>query len=346
MKKLLVFFCVFCSFTLSAQSLEGFVFDQNNKPIPAVSVYLDGTTLGTSTDSKGKYTIYANSKINTNLVFRCIGYETFYVANPFQNNSQQIFMTLKQEALDEVIIKNDGFSRKDKLAVFRATFLGFTEAGKSCKIKNEDDINFKYDFKTNTLFASSDNPLIIENDYLEYEVLFDIYSFQVNFSKKSIDAHYIIRSSFLGTTNYNDVSNSKKIIKKRDQVYYGSSKHFFKNLSNNIWNKNEFLLFRGKFQTDPKFHFKIEDENGANKVTILQNEIKAGLLKKAGYEFYAAFNILYNKSDSSKIIFYTPTFVVDDFGNTSNISDIEFGGGLSTQKVGDMLPLDYVPVKK
>jgi len=119
MSRILLF--LFCLFTINvfSQTLEGNVFDENKKPMLGVSVYLDGTTIGTSTDENGKYSLRVNSKINTSLIIRFVGYETFFVSNPFDNNNLIVCLTPKQVVLDEVVIQKDPFTREEKLKIFR-----------------------------------------------------------------------------------------------------------------------------------------------------------------------------------------------------------------------------------
>ena len=354
MKKI-VFFLSFllCYVNCYAQTLEGTVFDNNKNPISGVSVYLDGTTLGTSTDENGKYILTANSKINTNLVFRFIGYETYFASNVFENNFQKVYLQPKVESLEEVTISSELLSRAIKLKIFKQVFLGNTKGGLSCKILNEDDISLRFNSKTQTLKASSNNPIIIENDYLDYKIQFDIYNFEAELlidtkdvSLKSRGEGFAIkRSLYFGTTSYTDIAQNQKVKEKRNKAYYGSSKHFFQNLSNDNWNKDEFLLFKGKYQTNPKLHFAIEKQGDLKKITVLHNQKNEVLLNKKT-DFYATFNVLFNKRKQSKIAFYTDTLYVDSYGNTSNISDIEYGGIFSNSKVGDMLPMDFIPSQK
>jgi hypothetical protein len=338
----LIFICLF-SLNIFCQTIEGIVFDENKIPIIGASVYLDGTTITTLTNENGKYFLNVKSEINTSLVIRFMGYETVVIVNPFENNNRKIYLVPKHVVLDEVVIKKDYFTRDQKMQLFRDQFLGTTKAGKSCKITNEEDINFEYDYKTNTLFATSDNPLQIDNPYLGYQIEFDLYEFHVKFRKKSIKNADVTKSLFLGTTLYNEINKEFKIKKIRDNVYNGSSMHFFKNLSENRWGKDLFLLFKGSFQDIPEHYFTISKEGKLKKISIASNIKYEGLLVGSEPRFYAGFNFLYKKKKQSKVVFLTNVFYVDEYGNNSDSDKIEFGGDLATRKLGDMLPMNYVP---
>ena len=77
------------------------------------------------------------------------------------------------------------------------------------------------------------------------------------------------------------------------------------------------------------------------KVTILVNDLKDVLLAGKKPKFYSEYNVLYKKKEQSQIIFKTDTLYVDNFGNNLNVKDVEYSGVLSTQKMGDLLPMNY-----
>lgn len=343
MKKILVIFICFSSLNTFCQTIEGTVFDENKLPIVGASVYLDGTTIAALTNENGNFFLNLKSKINTLLVIRFMGYETVSIANPFENNNRKIYLVPKQVLLNEVVIRKDYFTRSQKMQLFRDQFLGTTKAGKLCKINNEEDINFKYDYKTNTLSATSDNPLKIDNPYLGYQIEFDLYEFYVKFLKKSIKNKDVTKSLFLGTTLYNEINKESKIKKNRGNVYSGSAMHFFKNLSENLWGKEFFLLFKGSLQDFPEHYFTINKVGKLNKISIASDIKYEGLLVGSEPRFYASFNFLYNKKKQSKAVFLTNVFYVDEYGNNSDSDKIVFGGDLATRKLGDMLPMNYIP---
>nr|WP_315140052.1 carboxypeptidase-like regulatory domain-containing protein [uncultured Flavobacterium sp.] len=338
--RLLLFFLLF-SYVAFAQAIQGTVLDEQKKPLPGATVYLDGTTISTLTDADGKYYLVVKEKINSSLVISYLGYNSVFIANPFENNNQNVTLSLKPEALKEVVIVKNGFSRKSMLNIFREYFLGRTVAGKSCKIENEDEISFVYDYDNNLLTASSSVPLLVNNEYLGYKIKFDLYEFSLKFYKKSIKSQDVTQSLFLGTALFSEVINDEKVKLRREKVYQGSSMHFFKNLTNTIWGKDDFLLFRKSFQADPSQFFKIEDNGDLKKVTILVNDLKDVLLAGKKPKFYSVYNVLYKKKDQSQIVFKTDTLYIDNFGNNLNVKDVEYSGVLSTKKMGDLLPMNY-----
>ena len=340
MKKLFFLFLITFSINSTGQTLQGTVFDENKKPVMGVSIYLDGTTIETATDENGKYILNLKEKINTSLVIRFLGYETIYITDPFKNSTLKIFLVPKEIQLNEVVITKELFNRQQKLKVFREQFLGTSKAGKSCIISNEDIIDFEYDYETNTLNASANSPLTIKNSYLGYEIEFDLHEFYLHFYKKSIKSTDVIKSFFLGTTFYREITEGKKINKKRENIYNGSQMDFLKNLSENKWGKDDFLFFVGSMQANPELYFKLYNEENATKIILTDNQIDKVMLRNKP-KFYAEYNLLYNKKEQSKIIFLTDTIYIDEFGNNSNAGDIEFSGAIGKKRLGDMLPMNY-----
>ena len=71
-KLLLTAVLAFCGMEAFAQTITGKVTDQDNKPLPGVSVYLKGTTTGVITDNQGNYSLNNRTGSKT-IVFSCVG---------------------------------------------------------------------------------------------------------------------------------------------------------------------------------------------------------------------------------------------------------------------------------
>lgn len=88
-------------------SLKGMVLASDGNPAPFVSVYLQGTTLGTSTDQEGKFILYNLPTGPQTIVFKAIGFE----AQEKQINitagsilEQNIKLDESTQALSEVVV--------------------------------------------------------------------------------------------------------------------------------------------------------------------------------------------------------------------------------------------------
>ncbi|QZK90460.1 carboxypeptidase-like regulatory domain-containing protein [Flavobacterium sp. CHNK8] len=318
-----------------AQSISGKVVDEKSKPIEAVNVYFDGTTIGTLTDKNGNFTLNFGAKLNSILVVNCLGYNPEYITNFKPNEFLNIKLNMSVNVLREVVVQRDGFPRAQKMEVFKKQFLGTTKHGKSTVIENEEDIYFAYDAKTKVLEAFADNPLRIINNSLGYKINYQLVKFDCKLYPWTTMPKAVRNCYYAGLTRFESISNLAKIKKKRNAVYDGSRLHFFRSVAANNWKNDGFRLFRKSWEVNPAAFFAVKDTLDFKKITVTTNKYQPAIVK-----ILAEFDLL-RKGDQSKIIFETDTFFVDKLGNNSHSDKIYFSGSMSEQKVGDMLPMDY-----
>lgn len=109
----LSFVFLLASLQANAQTaVSGVVKDDLNEPLPGVNVKVKGTTIGTSTDVTGKYTL--NVPANATLVFSFIGYtdQEIAVGNQTTVNMQ---LTNSSTSLNEVVVVGYGTQQKKDL---------------------------------------------------------------------------------------------------------------------------------------------------------------------------------------------------------------------------------------
>lgn len=340
MKKIhLLFVCFFFYSQLCAQTINGKVFDENNLPLYGVSVYFDGTTIGTTTNEDGFFELKMNTVPNATFVISYIGYESVFL-NTIQSPIE-IKLKASSIALKEVVLEPIPFSRKEMLAVFREQFLGKTKGGKNCVILNEDAIRFSYDSKSFKLSAFADEKLKIKNNYLGYSIEFEMIDFYALYSKRTLSTEFARSSFFAGTSFYQEMIDAEKSFdKNRVSSYLGSTMHFFKNLTEKKWGKEDFVLYERSFPTNADLFFEISDFEQLKKVSIKVKETNS-LISIGATKFYKSFSILYRNKEQSKVTFRTPVFYVDAFGNHTNIDQIDFSGEISKKRFGDMLPVNF-----
>ncbi|HEY9007902.1 SusC/RagA family TonB-linked outer membrane protein [Ohtaekwangia sp.] len=120
-RPLMVFIFCFC-FAYAARSqsatVNGTVTSKSDgAPLPGVNVTVKGTTIGTSTDSDGKYTINASG--SATLVFSFIGYAPQEVP---VNNQTAVDVVLEEDIsqLGEVVVTAFGLEREKKALTYSA----------------------------------------------------------------------------------------------------------------------------------------------------------------------------------------------------------------------------------
>jgi TonB-linked SusC/RagA family outer membrane protein len=101
--------------SLFAQTVSGVVSDENGIPLPGLSVVIEGTTTGTTTDMDGKYSLKLPEAGTYKLVFSYLGYtkSTQEVkVGDGETKSLTFNMQPSAEALDEFVVVGYGVQRK------------------------------------------------------------------------------------------------------------------------------------------------------------------------------------------------------------------------------------------
>lgn len=354
-KALFLFFLIFGFYSLNAQTISGYVYDDvEKKPLEGALVYLDGTTLKTNTDAKGFFSLTSLQDISGVLVVSYLGYQNYLLNNPF-DNTKPVSVLLKENTtrLDEVVInKTKGpFSRKEMLKAFREQFLGQSVAGSSCKILNEKDIYFDYDPTVRILKAMTVRPLQIINKRLKYTLVFDLAGFEVAYKDRSLNSSYVNRSFFAGTTFFTDTSEKGNADKKRKAAYRGSQMHFLKALTQKQLKKEKYDFYVDRLPDDPEKYFIIKDTLNVKKVTVvpLPQEKQKPSVSSISFNYTPErskyhnmrYTFLHDKKNQSFLNFDKGIFYVDENGLFGPVTEVMFGGYMGNLKAGDMLPADY-----
>jgi len=353
-------------------TISGVICDQDTKlPISNVHVYLDGTSIQTITNNSGRFELKPKSVINTKLVIHHLSYETYIIDRPFEGLPDTLYIQEQIQTLNEIIVSADRFSRRQKLKAFREQFLGLSRAGRSCTIINEDDIQISVNMLSQRLFAFSDKPIEVVNNYLGYKISFILVDFWIQYgSEIRNNEHFFnltndhMQDVFLSViSSFNDLAPDRNNIQQRRiNVYEMSPNFFFKSLANDALTENKFTLYnRGvpgasrangfrvisfinAVQVDHRQYFAIQDTLTQKLIHIIPDtDIYKGIGSHSGQPLSGIISVLNqrNKTNPSDIYFTTDSFLVDRYGNTDQIDKIWFSGQMGTYRAGDMLPLDY-----
>ncbi|TCO28687.1 carboxypeptidase-like protein [Pedobacter psychrotolerans] len=102
----LLLFCSLANFAIAQQhTISGTIRDTGGQPVPFASIYIKNTTIGTSANVDGKYTIKLNSGQYT-LSFRAVGYkQQDHIVNPVENINLDVKLSSESYTLDNVTIR-------------------------------------------------------------------------------------------------------------------------------------------------------------------------------------------------------------------------------------------------
>lgn len=293
MKKIifLLFCLLFC--TISAQvRISGKVYDEIDEPLAGASVYINNTTIGTSTNFEGEF-ILEIPKGRYNLVISYIGYESIREKIDDNTNHTSLIFRLKPKRtlLDEVVIRKNkisGLKRREYLQLFRYHFLGDSRMARTCKIENRDAIEFDFDSVTRTLEVSAKEPLRIINNGLGYNITYDLVNFELTLDKVN----------YVGNVRYEEQKGSMrdklKWFKNRQAAFKGSSSHFLKSIQENKVEKEGFLVDLIDRKHNPK-HPSLKEIQQAKDIYQKRREGKERdylLSKKGELDYYEAIRVI------------------------------------------------------
>ncbi len=310
-------------------SVSGYVRDNETKePLLGVSIFYDGSTIGTVTDERGYFQLSTSRRMAGSLIFDFLGYETVILSEVKEGSLGTIFLKDKPLELDEVVLQPDTWSRIKKLRIFRKEFLGTTSAGIRCKILNEDDIRLYYNAEENRLYAFAKKPIIIRNRHLGYQVKYNLVDFEADFFEQTNDT-VITKSTYMaGTLFFTDLDKDKpkkRHLNNREETYLGSSMHFMRSLASQTLTEEGFAIFKKRFQVNPKEVYGVKPIAGLTQV-IQRVERLA---------------ITFNGADQSFLRVSENPFFIDGYGNYTPSRNLFFGGKIGENRAGDLLPLDY-----
>lgn len=347
--------------------LQGRVVNQaTGKPLQGVSIYFNNTSLGTSTNGEGQFSIPLPGMENAELIISSVGYERL-VYKPdvaaIQNKTIVFKLTQKEVQLKDVLILTDAV-RKKYLAIFEREFLGITEEASHSSIENKRDIYFTSGGSSNSFMAYSDTPLVIINKMLGYRISFELVEFFYDQQSG--------RTSYYGYTRFDELGEKNRWIKNRRNCYYGSTVHFFRSLiANQLQPEGYHVYMLNPVRMSG-------DNNNTSKQPAAQQmdvavEVTAAQIIRADTSNINNYNytvtvpgklmVQYGKNPSSKNYLTHNTFIqgslptgvrsyvtvtnavisLNSVGIINNPMDVQYAGYWIYEKAANMLPYNYVP---
>ena len=219
-----------------------------NEPIAKANVFLSNSSFGTETANDGSFNLSYVKPGQYQLVVSYLGYkdytETILVGKEPINLSIQLHA--KTMELRGVVIMSNADWKKD-YEMFKKEFIGTSENSKRCDVVNPHVVSLIYHSRKKVLEAWSNEFMVMENHVLGYRVKFLIDTFS-NDGLAGI-------TSWSGKALFEELpgnAEQKKIWKlKREETYYGSSRHFFKSLYTNTLTQEGFIMLKLSRQNNP-----------------------------------------------------------------------------------------------
>lgn len=331
---------------LCAQVIRGTVTDAvTGNPIPNVNVYLGGTVIGTTTDSRGNFTLNNVLKTNNLLLVSYVGYQSQKIKN-YTDKSINIALKRNLIQLKEVTVSaGDKIRRARAIRIFLREFIGRNNS--DCVITNPGDIYFQYNKNEDLLTAGAEKPLLILNKKLGYKVTY----FLAEFRYTPLQTSYKGNCYFAEDTAGLKPEKVKKVIAARNEAYKGSRMHFIRALWANELNKNGFVMY--KSVRGPIDYFtptRLEDANilspdhiiqvsEGRKFIMFQKSISPNDTRFYSNEIYVTYKQIFpaflRQNDGSNGAIIERTGYYDE--------DLVWKENFGKWRVGELLPYEFEP---
>lgn len=250
-------------------TISGTVYDENGQPLNSANVFLDGTTIGVSSDIDGNYKLESIPPGYYNIVFSHVGYENEVYQVSEMNGGARIQnhqMELDLGQLEEVEVISNRIRRSEDswlayYLAFKKELIGLTENAEKCVIENPEALDFTFERGSNTLKAYASEPLQIRNDALGYRISYFLESFR---KESGGDLRFRGKIQFrnLEAVNRGEKKDWKR---NRKESYYGSFNHFKKSLIDGDLKKQGYRIYSLKDLQQ----FEIKKENELTEADIL-----------------------------------------------------------------------------
>ena len=266
---LFAFLSLMPAFMFGQGTVTGIVLDSlTQEPLPSATVYINGTTQGTTTDNDGRFEL-KDVSFPTTVVFSFVGYKP--QARDLDRVPNKMTVALEtNDELPEVVIS--GKVKKRDLNYFKRMFLGDDYWGRNAVIKNENVISIdisessrpveiddkgavESDEITTVFRARASEPILIDLPLLGYELYVDLVEFKTTNTKthmklpgNPLDINNRTLCDILGYFYYKPYDNLKRrqaqrIEENRRKVYWNSSQHFLRSFYEDRLAENGYNLF-------------------------------------------------------------------------------------------------------
>jgi hypothetical protein len=266
---LLVALPLFC---MAQSTLRGKVSDvETGKPVTGASVFLTNTSVGTTTDAQGNFELVIPAG-RYELIISYVGYETknLPVSGAESPGILTVQLNVKAKELETVVIEpyeKNGWEKWGRF--FTDNFIGQSSFAKSCTIRNQKAIKFRYSKKRKELEAIATEPLVIENKALGYSITYQLEQFHYDFNR-----NYLFYQGYpLFRPLKGNKARQRRWEKAREDAFYGSMLHFMRTVYRNTIHPEGFEVYRlQKIQNSEKarvqevFAAKLADLRASGKV--------------------------------------------------------------------------------
>ncbi|MEN0003068.1 MAG: carboxypeptidase-like regulatory domain-containing protein [Bacteroidota bacterium] len=238
--------------TLSSQSIQGRILDaQTNAPIFNAFIFIDNSSIGTTTDLEGYFQLDLKEVPTTELVVSHINYEriTLTLDRTWQNG-QAIYLESSAMEIGEVMVASKKSKKRDRwIKSFEDAFLGTSDNREEVSILNPEVLLFQED--TLGLHAMATDQILIQNDALGYQLRFYLDSFI-----QQKDNLVLYTGKVFFEDQLYEQPDTNNVLNARATAFAASRQAFFQQLLQGSYNKRTYQIGVSDFSESnkpPKF---------------------------------------------------------------------------------------------
>lgn len=349
--------CLFLNGVCLAQEpeLSGIVLDKTTgEPVIFAHVYLANTTLGTTSDVDGRFVLKAVPTGPFTLVCTMVGYgshlEEIHLK---EGKSLEITIALdpSRQVLNEVEFKGkEDRQWKRQFRIFERELLGETPNAARCEIMNPWVVDFEMKKFEDLFSAHADQPLIIQNRILGYQITFLLRQFEM----RGGQLIYIGFPSFeaLDVDDWDYVEN---FLRNREETFQGSTRHFFYALIQDRLEEEGFKVYRATRKYDADWPNRLSEAVNAGYLRPLgPSDILVDSDVKGNFKVYTQEMLeihytkrLWSQSPYTDAPYEVSRIKINDqlmvarHGYVFNPYSFVVYGYLAEERVANMLPYEY-----
>jgi hypothetical protein len=352
-------------FFLALTGLSGLVYGQytvtgtvldsaTREPLSAASVFCQNTTMGTTTNKEGAFSLTLKSG-GYDLIFSYTGYVTQIVRIGEGENKQLTILLLKEDkSLGEVVLRNsnevtDGLAKYGDF--FFKNFIGSTPNAAQCEIINPEVLKFYYYKRSNKLKVLATDAIQINNKALGYNMRYQLDSF-VYYYNTDINLY---RGYCLYTEMEGDMDTRKTWIGNRNKAYYGSRLHFMRSYYDSSIVEDGWIISMMD-ETNTNRFVKVPDPYDTLYYGALDSTLQVEIWyprklaitytkKKPEPEYIKRNSLPKNVSTQVSYVDLRDAIAIKENGYYYEQKSWVTQGYWSWKNLADQLPYDYIPVE-
>lgn len=376
------------SFAQQQSTISGTVYEAAGKEtVPGAHVFLNGTTLGTTTNENGTFNLPDIPEGVYQLIVKFLGFRDYVIQiNTLQNTEGlEIYLEENVYELNEITVTSNSKEWKEHYNIFESYFLGTSDNAKDTEIINPEVLNFDMNPETRTLTAEAYESLKIKNDALGYSIAFYLEHFSYNL-KEGISSYY-------GFPVFKELESKRRRTNRRwernrKSTYNGSFQHFITSLIEGNHSEEGFEIRAEMRKSRKEVAREALDSTSVTDSTFAKNEILGGGARYLSRDTVDMRNVFYQKDDNTYVLKFvnflnvtylkenesyayrkwlngkfaeknplivkpqnsvvtlkSDSLLIDKSGFIYNATDYLLGGYWSFERLSDLMPINYKPLK-